>query len=116
MNLTQFTNSALTDRVALYIPTTVNVNRPTDNSATVAKVAREFSEMFGGATQADRIGYYLANNGELVKEAVTVIYSNTNRETLEANFSTVLKMAEDIRDEYRQEAVTVEVNGAINFI
>lgn len=67
----QFANT-----VSLTVPSTVNINNALSADETmrrVENVAQMFSEKFGGATAQAANGYYVAVDGSLIKEDVTIV-------------------------------------------
>lgn len=106
----------LPQRVALYVPGTQGPATATDNAAQVERVAREFCEMFGGATAQQSTGYWLSDAAGLVREAVTIVYAACTAAQLREHLPDVLNLAQQIKAEMQQEAVSVELNGALYII
>lgn len=106
----------LPQRVALYVPGTQGPATATDNAAQVERVAREFCEMFGGATAQQSTGYWLSDAAGLVREAVTIVYAACTADQLREHLPDVLQLAQQIKAEMQQEAVSVELNGALYII
>lgn len=65
----------LNAKVAIYVPSTTDVNVPTDNKKFVNKVMTKFSEWFGGCTSTPAVGGWVSNSGALVVENVTIVYA-----------------------------------------
>ena len=107
---------ALPERVALYVPSTTDPDKPTDNAAQVERVAREFCEMFGGATAQQSTGYWLSDTAGLVREAVTIVYAACTAAQLRDHLPDVLQLAQQIKAEMQQEAVSITVNEALYII
>lgn len=103
-------------RVAIYVPSTVNVNEPTDNKAQVLNTIKRLSELFGGATASEAVGGWVSQAGETVLERVTIVYAFCTSDQLHKHFNDVYGIAVGIRDEMKQEAVTLEVNGQVKFV
>ena len=106
----------LPQRVALYVPSTTDTDKPTDNAAQVERVASRFCEMFGGATAQQSAGYWLSDTAGLVREAVTIVYAACTAEQLREYLPDVLKLAQQIKQDMAQEAVSVEINGTLYII
>lgn len=106
----------LNAKVAIYVPSTTNVNKPTDNAAMVNKVMESFSNWFGGCTSTPAVGGWVSNSGTLVVENVTIVYAFCTPESFGEHFEEVMQLATEIRDEMKQEAVTLEYNGQIKFV
>lgn len=107
---------ALPQRVALYVPSTTDTDKPTDNAAQVERVARDFCGWFGGATAQPSAGYWLSDTAGLVREAVTIVYAACTAYQLRERLPDVLTLAQQIKQDMAQEAVSVELNGALYII
>ena len=106
----------LNAKVAIYVPSTTDVNVPTDNKEFVSKVMTKFSEWFGGCTSTPAVGGWVSNSGVLVVENVTIVYTFCTPESFGEHFEEVYTLAAEIRDEMKQEAVTMEYNGQVKFV
>ena len=100
----------LPQRVALYVPGTQDINHATDNAAQVERVAREFCGWFGGATAQPSAGYWISDNAGLVREAVTIVYAACTAAQLRERLPDVLNLAQQIKAEMQQEAVTITID------
>ena len=107
---------ALPQRVAIYVPSTQDVTNATDNAAQVERVARRFCEMFGGATAQQSSGYWLSDAAGLVREAVTIVYAACTAAQLREHLPDVLTLAQQIKAEMQQEAISAEINGTLYII
>jgi len=103
-------------KVAVYVPSTMNVSEEYDNSEIVERVIRQLSTMFGGATASDAVGGWVAADGRTIIEKVKIVYSFCTSEQLNDKFEKVLAICEEIKSEMAQEAVTLEVNGQVKFV
>lgn len=106
----------LPQRVALYVPGTQGPDTATDNAAQVERVARAFSRWFGGATAQQSAGYWLSDTAGLVREAVTIVFAACTAEQLRDRLPDVLTLAQQIKQDMAQEAVSVEINGTLYII
>lgn len=108
----------LPQRVALYVPGTQGTATATatDNAAQVERVARAFSRWFGGATAQQSAGYWLSDTAGLVREAVTIVYAACTADQLRDRLPDVLTLAQQIKQDMAQEAVSVELNGTLYII
>lgn len=107
---------ALPQRVALYVPSTTDTDKPTDNAAQVERVARDFCGWFGGATAQPSAGYWLSDSAGLIREAVTIVYAACTAAQLREHLPDVLQLAQQIKQDMAQEAVSVEINGTLYII
>lgn len=106
----------LSQRVALYVPGTQGPDTATDNAAQVERVAAEFSRMFGGATAQESTGFWMSDTAGLVRESVTIVYANCTAEQLRDHLPDILTLAQQIKREMAQEAVSAEINGTLYII
>lgn len=106
----------LPQRVALYVPGTQGPATATDNAAQVERVARAFCGWFGGATAQQSAGYWLSESAGLVREAVTIVYAACTADQLRDRLPDVLTLAQQIKQDMAQEAVSVELNGTLYII
>ena len=106
----------LDSKVAIYVPSTINVNEETDNTAQVIRIIRRLSELFGGATASDAVGGWVAENGQTVIEKVKIVYSFCTSEMLKQHISTIIEICDELKTEMSQEAITLEINGQVKFV
>ena len=106
----------LDSKVAIYVPSTLNVNEQTDNTAQVMNIIRKLSTLFGGATASDAVGGWVAENGQTVIEKVKIVYSFCTSEMLMQHIDSILQICEDLKREMSQEAITLEINGQVKFV
>lgn len=105
------------NKVTLYVPSTVDVDRPLDANAAESVVTRSLHLLagrFGGATAIRAQGAWLAENG-LVLEGTTLVYAFSAQLTID-DLTTVKAFCEALKVEMRQEAIAVEVNGELLFV
>lgn len=106
----------LSHKVTVYVPSTVDVNKPVDNSAQVERVAAALSGWFGGATSTPALGYWLSPASGLVAEKTVVVFAYAAEADLEAHIGDVVELAESLKVEMGQEAVAVEIDGEMYFV
>lgn len=108
----------LNKKVSLYVPSTQNKGQPLPegkHEKLVSQVAEQFSELFGGATCTPAEGYYKADNGDLIRERITIVTSYHDKETYTA-LALVIPIAQVIKTRYGQEAISIETEQGIEFI
>ena len=109
----------LTEQVQVIVPSTIDTNN-TASAELVADMTRqaltELATVAGGATSYDGIGAYVADDGQLVTEAVKIVYAMTTPGNLPALTEAAHDVARIIKTTMRQEAVSVVINGAMSFI
>ena len=105
-------------KVSLYVPSTHNVGEPLPagkHEELVDEVASQFSRAFGGATATNGEGFYTAENGELIREHVTIVTSYHGLETADA-LAVVIPIARVIKFRYKQKSIAIETEQGIDFI
>lgn len=110
-------SSPLRYRIAIYVPSTVNVNRKTNTTKYVNNTLQGLSRLFGGATAIKAAGGWITSYNELVTEDITIVYaySDTTSFTEEA-INEVISYCEYMKKELKQEAITLELNNELYFI
>lgn len=105
-------------RVDVYVPTTRDRSTPLsadEAEKAVKETARFLSQLFGGATTISGKGMWLSQDGSLITEPVTIVYSYA-RGLTRGQRKAVLSYAKQLRDDLGQEAVMIEFNGKPRFI
>lgn len=113
-----FQGEGLGNQVAIYVPSTTDVNKQLDATQheTLVKEAGTFlSERFGGATANPVSGFWVAQDGTLVIEQITIVYAFTARLSRKDR-KAVKAYAESLRVRLGQEAITVEFNNRLVFV
>lgn len=104
------------NKVSIYVPSTVNINRSINNDKQVLSIIRQMSLLFGGATSYKCTGGWVANNGDIITERVNIVYSFCDKKSLNNNLANVINICQQIKKDMKQEAVTLEINGKAAFI
>lgn len=108
----------LNHKVAVYVPSTVNGNQPApsetiDKWVRAAKIA--LASLFGGITSYRAEGGWISPEHGLIEESVTIVQAFTNEDGL-VHVAKLRQLAKDIAIDMGQEAVSLEINGTLNFI
>ena len=106
----------LSSKVAVYVPSTLQVSESVDNSERVKRTLEFLSEKFGGATSTKAIGCWVSTEKGLIREAVEICYAYTDTVGLEANIEAVIEHCEMLKKEMGQEAVSLEINNELYFV
>lgn len=106
----------LDSRVSVYVPSTTDTDKPTDNRAQVEKVAAKLSAMFGGATATEARGYWCSQSSGLVGEGVTIVYSAATPEAVQEHAAEVVELCQQIKRDMQQEGVSLDVDGTLYII
>lgn len=106
----------LDSRVSVYVPSTTDTDKPADNREQVEKVAAKLSAMFGGATATEARGYWCSQSAGLVGEGVTIVYSAATPEAVQEHAAEVVQLCRQIKEDMRQEGVSLDVDGTLYII
>lgn len=100
----------------IYVPSTMDVNTTTDNTEAVRKTLEFLSNLFGGATSTPARGAWVSNSAGLVLEDVTICYAFCTLAAKLRNRRNIMEYAAKLRDDMRQEAISVEIDGRLYFV
>jgi len=106
----------LTHKFSIYVPSTIDVNTTTDNTEKVRETLVFLSGLFGGATSTAASGAWVSPSAGLVVEDVTICYAFCTFFQMLKNRRTVKQFAARIREEMKQDAVSVEIDGKLMFV
>lgn len=100
-------------KVSIFVPSTMDVDKRTDNSAFVDYAATELSRLYGGATATTGSGFWLSDICGLVKEDVTIVFAYAADV---GDTEQIFRICDKIRDGMKQEAVSCEIDGTFYLI
>ena len=106
----------LQSQLKIYVPSTVDINKQTDNTEWVDKTIGLFGDLFGGGTCMDALGIWKATSGELIKEHVTLCYVFCSESDLKKHIQRVYDHCLDLKYNLKQESVALEINGDLYLI
>ena len=111
----------LKNNYALYIPSTINVEHISDarHAEWCEKYAKIMLENFLGLTVSSAFGYWKSESGNIISEKVYIIKASTNAEIFEFNYTPeeyIRIVAERLKSDMGQEAVSYEINGVLHII
>lgn len=101
---------SLNHAVAIFVPSTIDVDQEADNSQQVQSTLAFLGKVFGGATRSDGEGVWRAEDDNLVTEAVTIVRTFVTKQALDQHLDDVLDFATDLKHEMKQEAVAIDVD------
>lgn len=110
--------TAFSHRVSIYVPGTQGVSGELSADAradVLNETLRLLGGLYGGATAVEARGAWVASDGTLVIETVTVVTSYTDKRDV-AKARIVKRYCEQLRERLGQEAIAVEVNGKLYFV
>ena len=105
-------------KFAVYVPTTVDVDRVDVEVAERVKryVMERMATLFGGSTSTPAVGAWVSEGGGVVYENVNIVYAYCTSAQAVTEFENVIALCEYVKKEMSQEAVTLEYNGQVKFI
>ena len=106
----------LSSNIKILIPSTVNINKDFDNKQYIDEALTLFSSLFGGATSFKALGAWESKELGLVKEKVNAVESFCNEKQLNDNIENVIEFCENLKNELKQEAISLFVNNELYFI
>jgi CRP-like cAMP-binding protein len=101
---------SLNHAVAIFVPSTVDVDQEVDNSQQVQSTLAFLGTVFGGATRSDGEGVWRAEDDNLVTEAVTIVRTFVTKQALDQHLDDVIDFATGLKHEMKQEAVAIDVD------
>lgn len=107
---------SLTQTVAIFIPSTMDVDQAVENEAQVQAALSFFGNLFGGATSSDADGVWRSEESGLVVEKVSIVRSFVSERALQKNLDDVIAFAGQIKEAMKQEAVAIDVNNELVLI
>ena len=110
----------MTNKVTFYVPSTAGLSdkiSEVEHNGRMLKVAKFFSELFGGATATkDATGFYVADSGELVEESIIQVSSFCLSDNFQELVDEVFKFAQELNQDWQQESILVDVAGEVQFV
>ena len=103
-------------QIAVYIPTTINVNQEIDTRPYVERALAFLGERFGGATSREADGVWHSDAIGLVNEKVFIVRSYITQADMTAHLDDVIAFVERLKTELQQEAMAVEVDQRLMFV
>ncbi len=107
----------LDNRVAVYIPSTYDINKPIDSTRQVNRALEYLTTLFGGSTaiQSAR-GVWQSETLGLIHEKITIIESFCSADSLTRNIRDIRKFAREIKHELQQESIAIKVNNTLELL
>ena len=106
----------LSSKVTVYVPSTIDINTSIDTSEWVDACATLLSNCFGGATSTETLGYWTSPTAGLVKEHTTMVFAYCSDSDLQTHIEKVIDFCERMKQELKQDAIAMEINGDMYFI
>ena len=106
----------LSSKVTVIVPATININEEIDNTPYVDRTASLLSDCFGGATASQTLGYWKSPTAGLVKEKSTTVFAYCSEADLQKYADKVVDLCMELKEEMKQDAIALEINGEMYFI
>lgn len=107
----------LSSKVAIYVPSTINVNQAFDSTQKVEETLRFMGSKFGGATSVKARGSWVNQfDSSLVIEDITICVSYTNQETLEESIEDLKKYCIEMKEQLQQQSIAIELKDSLYLI
>ena len=107
---------SLATKVAIYVPSTIDIDKPVNNSEWIEKTAVFFSDLFGGCTACNVAGYWITQEKKLVLENPVVVYAYTTEEKAQEAEEKIIDFVQQMGREMRQECISVEYCNRLYFV
>ncbi len=104
---------SLNHTVALFVPSTMDVDQEVDNQTQVQEALSFLGNLFGGATSSNAQGAWRSEDSGLVTEQVTIVKTFVSKKTLDAYLDEVFNFASELKVSMKQEAVAVSVDNQL---
>lgn len=99
--------------VVVYIPTTVDVNQEIDPTPYVERAVGLLGERFGGATVREARGVWRSEELGLVGERIIQVGAFCDEEALNEGLGDVTALMGQLKQELRQEAMAIQIDGRL---
>ncbi len=106
----------LSSHIRVFVPSTININEPIDNSSFISNIQKSLVQYFGGATIYNAVGAWQSIGTGIINEKITIAESYTTTEKLNANIDNLLSLCEALKIDMKQESIALEINGELYFI
>lgn len=109
-------DGGMTEKVMIYVPSTVDVDQAIDNSVQVQEAATLLADCFGGATSIHGSGWWVSNEKGLVQESVMLVYSYADKAAILKHRGRIEQFCRDLCQRMRQECISLEISNSLRFI
>jgi hypothetical protein len=108
----------LSKSVAIMVPSTMNAvsDGKAKQAEWVDRLMAEFAKMFGGVTVYTVQGGWWSNDHGLIREGMQTVQSMATDDALDQHLETVIGLAEAVKADMGQEAVSLIVNGELYLV
>jgi hypothetical protein len=99
-----------TSDIAVYIPTTIDVDQRIDTTSYVKDTLAFMGDRFGGATSSQAEGVWDSEETGLVNEVVYIVRSFVTQEDMNQHLNVMLEYVAKMKEALHQEAMAIEVD------
>jgi len=103
-------------KIAIYVPSTIDIDHTVDNAEQVEKTAVFLSDLFGGCTACNVSGYWITDNKKLKKENPVIVYAYTTEAKAQEAEEKIIDFVQQMKKEMQQECISVEYNNRLYFV
>ena len=104
---------SLTHSIAVFVPSTLDVDVMFDNTHQVKSAIHFFGGLFGGAVSNQADGVWKSEDKGLVTEQVTIVRAFVSQQLLDTHLNSVIDYAGQLKAEMQQEAIALDVDGQL---
>jgi len=104
------------NQVALFIPTTYDVNKPVDTTKYIDETLAFLGKRFGGATSEEVKGIWNSNEIGLVGERLFKVHTYATPIDLQKKLNDVIEYVGRMKKDLKQEAMAIEINQRLTLI
>ena len=108
----------LNHQIAVFVPSTFDGNKPAKRmqKKAVKHAARRFCRYFGGCTATTATGFWNSPTKGLIPERQVIVYANCTEADKAKYTEAVTTFAKALCRWMKQEAVTVQIDNALQFV
>lgn len=106
----------LSQKITVYIPSTYKIDKAIDIKPYIISCESLLADCFGGSTSTEAIGSWRSLSGKIISERVTMVFAYCKSEQLDLHLAKILEFCIVMKEQLKQEAISLEVNGELYFI
>lgn len=109
----------LQHRVAVYVPSTVDIDKAADTEKWVEMAASGLVNLYGGATVTEGTGFWFSDEKQaMIRESVKIVYAYCNDVSGVdgESINQVLSFCEHMKAALKQEVISLEIDNELYFI
>ena len=109
----------LQHRVAVYVPSTVDIDKTANTEKWVDMAASGLVNLYGGATVTEGVGYWFSDEKQaMIREQVKIVYAySDDLQGMDGEkINQVLSFCEHMKEALKQEAISLEIDNELYFI